>query len=240
MVGKKYWYVCITLRTSTSLCTNTYVPYIFFSKCPPNFNRPHFHLVMEKAQVYIKWICMWVNTRPSLIECGHSTIEPWNLYIIWVTRACIHGYLSYTQQHETTLHNSTWVHKTTNVPVVFMARYVMILRGATSLRGALEGVGPENLDFFGPKWHERRAQMARAQGPKKSRFSGPTSSNAPRNDVAPLKIITYRAIKTTGTLIVNTESICRSCALCIWPESELQNCFTTQNKMLGGEGASDR
>ncbi len=41
------------------------------------------------------------------------------------------------------------------------------------------------------------------QGPKKSRFSGPTPPNAPRNDVAPLKTITYRAIKTTGTLIVN-------------------------------------
>jgi hypothetical protein len=41
------------------------------------------------------------------------------------------------------------------------------------------------------------------QGPKKSQFSGPTPSNAPRNDVAPLKIITYLAIKTTGTLIVN-------------------------------------
>jgi hypothetical protein len=37
-----------------------------------------------------------------------------------------------------------------NVPVVFMARYVMILRGSTSLRGELEGVGPENRDFFGP------------------------------------------------------------------------------------------
>jgi hypothetical protein len=51
------------------------------------------------------------------------------------------------------------------------------------------------------------AQMAVAslvpfQGPKKFRFSGPTPSNAPRNDVAPLKIITYRAIKTIGTLIV--------------------------------------
>jgi hypothetical protein len=31
-----------------------------------------------------------------------------------------------------------------------MARYVMVLRGATSIRGALEGVGPENRDFFGP------------------------------------------------------------------------------------------
>jgi hypothetical protein len=37
-----------------------------------------------------------------------------------------------------------------NVPVVFMARYVMVLRSATSVRGALEGVGPENRDFFGP------------------------------------------------------------------------------------------
>jgi hypothetical protein len=53
------------------------------------------------------------------------------------------------------------------------------------------------------------AQMALAslvpfQGPKRSRFSWPTPSNAPRNDVAPLKTITYRAIKTTGTLIVIT------------------------------------
>jgi hypothetical protein len=47
------------------------------------------------------------------------------------------------------------------------------------------------------------ASLVLFQGPKKSRFSGPTPSNAPRNDVAPLKIITYRAIKTTGTLIVN-------------------------------------
>ncbi len=40
---------------------------------------------------------------------------------------------------------------TINVPVVIMARYGMVLRGAISLRGALEGVGPENQDFFGPK-----------------------------------------------------------------------------------------
>ncbi len=29
-----------------------------------------------------------------------------------------------------------------NVPVVFMARYVMVLRGATSLRGSLDDVAP--------------------------------------------------------------------------------------------------
>jgi hypothetical protein len=45
--------------------------------------------------------------------------------------------------------------------------------------------------------------LASLQGQKKSRFSGPTPSNAPRNDVAPLKTIMYRAIKTTGTLIVS-------------------------------------
>jgi hypothetical protein len=32
------------------------------------------------------------------------------------------------------------------------------------------------------------------QGPKMSQFSGPTPSNAPRNDVACLKTITYRAM----------------------------------------------
>ncbi len=71
------------------------------------------------------------------------------------------------------------------VPVVFMAQYVMVLRGATSLQGALR--------LF---W----AQMALAslvpfQGPKKSQFSGPTPSDAPNNDVAPLKTIKYKRHK---------------------------------------------
>jgi hypothetical protein len=41
-------------------------------------------------------------------------------------------------------------------------------------------------------------------GPKKSRFSGPTPSNAPSNDVAPLKTIKYKRHKNnwTGTLVV--------------------------------------
>ncbi len=58
--------------------------------------------------------------------------------------------------------------------------------------------------FWALKWHERMARAKRVpfQGPKKSRFSGSTPSNATRNDVAPLKIITYNAIKTTCTLIV--------------------------------------
>jgi hypothetical protein len=45
-----------------------------------------------------------------------------------------------------------------------MARYIMVLRGATSLQRPLEGVGPENRAFLGP-------EMARAKrvpfGPKK-------------------------------------------------------------------------
>ncbi len=45
--------------------------------------------------------------------------------------------------------NSCWK-LTINVPVVFEARYLMVLRSATSLLGAMEGVGPENRDFFGP------------------------------------------------------------------------------------------
>ncbi len=60
-----------------------------------------------------------------------------------------------------------------------MARYVKVLRGATSLRGALEGVGPENLDFFG--------------------HFGPMPPVMMLHLSKPLSI---SAIKTTGTLVV--------------------------------------
>jgi hypothetical protein len=40
---------------------------------------------------------------------------------------------------------------TINVPVVYMARKVVILMWANPLPRPLEGVGPEFQDFFGPK-----------------------------------------------------------------------------------------
>jgi hypothetical protein len=83
---------------------------------------------------------------------------------------------SYTQQHTTTLHNSTLVHKTTNVPVVFMALILIGFEGCNIITR-----GFENL-----------VSIFRAH-----------PFQSPLNDVAPLKTITYRAIKTTGTLIVN-------------------------------------
>ncbi len=56
---------------------------------------------------------------------------------------------------------------TINVPVVYMARYryVLVLRCATSLRGALEGVGPENRDFLGPEMATSEASAIWAQKP---------------------------------------------------------------------------
>jgi hypothetical protein len=45
---------------------------------------------------------------------------------------------SYTQQHTTTLLNSTRVHKTTNVPVVFMA---LILNGFEGCNIITRGIG---------------------------------------------------------------------------------------------------
>ncbi len=65
----------------------------------------------------------------------------------------------------------------------------------------------------GDGWEEvlvRTGSLVPFQGPKKSRFSGPIPSNAPRNDVALLKTITYRAIKATGTLIVNVHCLLRN------------------------------
>ncbi len=66
------------------------------------------------------------------------------------------------------------------------------------------------------------ASLVPFQGQKKSRFSGTTPSNAPRNDVAPLKTITYRAIKTTGTLIVIGHApLLRRCKLPLNESAEL-------------------
>ncbi len=39
---------------------------------------------------------------------------------------------------------------TINVPVVYMVRGIIILMQENPFRGPLEGVGPENQDFFGP------------------------------------------------------------------------------------------
>ena len=52
---------------------------------------------------------------------------------------------------------TTHVHKITNVPVVYMGCDIMSFMRANRFRGPLEGVGPENLDFFGPKWHSLRS-----------------------------------------------------------------------------------
>ncbi len=46
------------------------------------------------------------------------------------------------------------------------------------------------------------ASLVAISGLKKSRFSGPTPSNGPRNGFAPIKIIKSRVIWTTGTWIV--------------------------------------
>ncbi len=59
---------------------------------------------------------------------------------------------------------------TVNVPVVYMARDVMI---------------------FGPKWH--LLPSLTFQGTKKSWFSGPTPFNGPRNGFSRIKIVTSKS-----------------------------------------------
>jgi hypothetical protein len=57
---------------------------------------------------------------------------------------------------------------TINVPVVFMARYVMVLRGATSLRGIGRGGPWKSRLFWALKWHERSECYF---GPKKTTYN---------------------------------------------------------------------
>ncbi len=94
------------------------------------------------------------------------------------------------------------------VPVVFMARYVMVLRRATSLGGALEGVGPENQDFFGP-WNGMSEESA-IWAPKSRDFPGPPLPMPWVMMLHPSKPVSISAIKTTGTLVV----LCTRVLLC--------------------------
>jgi hypothetical protein len=74
-----------------------------------------------------------------------------------------------TQQHTTT-DNNTQQQYTTALGYIKLKMYqlflwhlyLMVLRSATSLLGALEGVGPKNLDFLG---HFRVQKSLDFQGP---------------------------------------------------------------------------
>jgi hypothetical protein len=59
-------------------------------------------------------------------------------------------------------HNCTVI-ITIKVPVFYLGWYIMVLMRATSLRGALEGVGPENQDFLGPEMATSAASAIWAQ-----------------------------------------------------------------------------
>ncbi len=60
------------------------------------------------------------------------------------------------------------------------------------LLGLLEGVGPENPDFFRPKWHLLRSLSF--QGHKSLSYQGPSLPMALVIDVTRIKIIAPRTI----------------------------------------------
>ncbi len=63
-----------------------------------------------------------------------------------------------------------------------MVQDAMVLMRENTCGGQLEGVGIENLDFFGPKGHSLRSLP--------TRFSGPTPSNGSCNGLARINIMT--------------------------------------------------
>jgi hypothetical protein len=65
--------------------------------------------------------------------------------------------------------------------------YLRILMGANSLLGPLDGVGPENLEVLGPKWHSLCSLSF--EGPKKSRFSASTLPMALKMDFPASKLL---------------------------------------------------
>ncbi len=95
--------------------------------------------------------------------------------------------------------------------VVYLARDVMILMGANTLGGPLEGVGPENRDL--QYWGTCYARCHfRAQ--KSRDLQGPTPSNGPSYGFAPIKIIkSKRHIKKQVHWQFYVDEFCGICIL---------------------------
>jgi hypothetical protein len=89
-----------------------------------------------------------VTNHVNIKNCTNPVWNSINCSLLTSNRLSLYSRL-YIWQENSRLHTFWRLRLTINVPVVFMALYVMVLRGATSLRGALEGVGPEDRDFFG-------------------------------------------------------------------------------------------
>ncbi len=91
------------------------------------------------------------NTIPFTIRnLGLGVTVPHQILLSMCTSISLPGIhiSAYQQLPEISILLKTKSVITINVPVVFMALYVMVLRGATSLRGALEGVVPENRVYM--------------------------------------------------------------------------------------------
>ncbi len=84
----------------------------------------------------------------------------------------------------------------------------MVLRHATSLRGALKGVGPENRDFFG-LWNGT-SEVSAIWAPKRHHFQCPPLLMPWVMMLQPSKPLSISTIKTTGTLVV----LCTQVLLC--------------------------
>ncbi len=89
-------------------------------------------------------------------------------YIVWVNSQIFYQNMdklvvsvwSYIHTENCCTHKITL---TINVPVVYMAREVMILIRANPLQGSLKGVGPENLTFLGPEMASSESSALWAQ-----------------------------------------------------------------------------
>ncbi len=106
-------------------------------------------------QIYVRmYICTKEQHHTFTVAYLCSALETftqeelWHRYLYSVLERCTHCGISLQCVGKMYV-------ITINVPVVFMTRYVMVLRSAASLRGALEGVGPEMARArrvpFGPK-----------------------------------------------------------------------------------------
>ena len=104
-----------------------------------------------------------LETEPKEIFSAPNTV--WNklcfntslrYFRLVLKRLCIvqlNSYQIHFMAHKTPSCDTIMLSKVFDITVLDL----MILMWSHPLLGQLEGVGPENLDFFGPKWHSLRS-----------------------------------------------------------------------------------
>jgi len=166
----------------------------------------HFHFFILKGHYHERSIKPFSVSSQQVNQLNMSnksicvSVETFK-NIRYRSKFCYHVPVDPTYSPRMSLYSCSQLHKITNAHVVLYGAWLLwFWCGAKTLLGPLEGLGNASLDFFEPKQLSLCSSCFRAQ--KSLDFHGPTHPMARIMPLPRIKIITARAIQSTGSLIV--------------------------------------